>query len=96
MMFCIIQVLPCIAVSVQPTAGATTITAGVRWPLRVGPPSTRPRMNASSAAGAATWENCAMRVRATVVSRPTDTRAVFDCGTKVLVPWNGSREAGLP
>jgi D-serine deaminase-like pyridoxal phosphate-dependent protein len=36
------------------------------------------------AAGAATWDNCAMRVRATVVSRPTDTRAVFDCGTKVL------------
>ena len=25
-----------------------------------------------------------MRVRATVVSRPTDTRAVIDCGTKVL------------
>ena len=36
------------------------------------------------AAGAATWEQCAMRVRATVVSRPTDDRAVFDCGTKVL------------
>lgn len=36
------------------------------------------------ASGTATWENCAMRVRATVVSRPTDTRAVVDCGTKVL------------
>jgi D-serine deaminase-like pyridoxal phosphate-dependent protein len=36
------------------------------------------------AAGAATWDNCAMRVRATVVSRPTEERAVFDCGTKVL------------
>lgn len=36
------------------------------------------------ASGTATWENCAMRVRATVVSRPTDTRAVIDCGTKVL------------
>jgi D-serine deaminase-like pyridoxal phosphate-dependent protein len=35
-------------------------------------------------AGAATWDDCAMRVRATVVSRPTDTRAVIDCGTKVL------------
>ena len=34
--------------------------------------------------GTATWDNCAMRVRATVVSRPTDTRAVIDCGTKVL------------
>jgi D-serine deaminase-like pyridoxal phosphate-dependent protein len=36
------------------------------------------------AAGAATWDNCAMRVRAMVVSRPTADRAVFDCGTKVL------------
>jgi D-serine deaminase-like pyridoxal phosphate-dependent protein len=36
------------------------------------------------ASGTATWDNCAMRVRTTVVSRPTDTRAVFDCGTKVL------------
>jgi D-serine deaminase-like pyridoxal phosphate-dependent protein len=34
--------------------------------------------------GTATWANCAMRVRATVVSRPTDTRAILDCGTKVL------------
>ena len=34
--------------------------------------------------GTATWDNCAMRVRATVVSRPTDARAVIDCGTKVL------------
>jgi D-serine deaminase-like pyridoxal phosphate-dependent protein len=36
------------------------------------------------ASGWATWDDCAMRVRATVVSRPTDTRAVIDCGTKVL------------
>jgi D-serine deaminase-like pyridoxal phosphate-dependent protein len=36
------------------------------------------------ASGTATWDNCAMRVRATVVSRPTPDRAVFDCGTKVL------------
>jgi D-serine deaminase-like pyridoxal phosphate-dependent protein len=36
------------------------------------------------ASGTATWDNCAMRVRATVVSRPTPTRAVIDCGTKVL------------
>jgi D-serine deaminase-like pyridoxal phosphate-dependent protein len=34
--------------------------------------------------GTATWANCAMRVRATVVSRPTDTRAIVDCGTKVV------------
>ena len=36
------------------------------------------------ASGWATWDDCAMRVRATVVSRPTDIRAVIDCGTKVL------------
>jgi D-serine deaminase-like pyridoxal phosphate-dependent protein len=36
------------------------------------------------ASGTATWDDCAMRVRTTVVSRPTDARAVFDCGTKVL------------
>jgi D-serine deaminase-like pyridoxal phosphate-dependent protein len=35
-------------------------------------------------AGAATWEDCAMRVRATVVSRPTPERAILDAGSKVL------------
>jgi D-serine deaminase-like pyridoxal phosphate-dependent protein len=34
--------------------------------------------------GTATWDNCAMRVRVTVVSRPTPGRAVIDAGTKVL------------
>lgn len=42
--------------------------------------------------GTATWANCAMRVRATVVSRPTDTRAILDCGTKVLT----SDQYGMP
>lgn len=36
------------------------------------------------ASGTATWDDCAMRVRTTVVSRPTDGRAVLDAGTKVL------------
>jgi D-serine deaminase-like pyridoxal phosphate-dependent protein len=36
------------------------------------------------ASGTAGWDNCAMRVRTTVVSRPTPTRAVIDAGTKVL------------
>lgn len=36
------------------------------------------------ASGTASWDNCAMRVRATVVSRPNDTRAILDAGTKVL------------
>ena len=35
-------------------------------------------------AGAATWDDCAMTVRATVVSRPTETRAVLDTGSKVM------------
>jgi D-serine deaminase-like pyridoxal phosphate-dependent protein len=35
-------------------------------------------------AGAATWEDCAMRVRATVVSRPAPERAILDAGSKVL------------
>jgi D-serine deaminase-like pyridoxal phosphate-dependent protein len=34
--------------------------------------------------GTATWEQCAMRVRATVVSRPTADRGVLDAGSKVL------------
>jgi D-serine deaminase-like pyridoxal phosphate-dependent protein len=34
--------------------------------------------------GVATWEDCAMRVRLTVVSRPTDERAILDAGSKVL------------
>jgi D-serine deaminase-like pyridoxal phosphate-dependent protein len=36
------------------------------------------------ASGTAAWGDCAMRVRATVVSRPTPDRAILDCGTKVL------------
>jgi D-serine deaminase-like pyridoxal phosphate-dependent protein len=35
-------------------------------------------------AGAAGWDDCAMTVRATVVSRPTENRAVFDAGSKVM------------
>ena len=36
------------------------------------------------ASGAATWDDCAMRVRATVASRPTPDRAILDAGSKVL------------
>ncbi len=35
-------------------------------------------------AGAAGWDDCALRVRATVVSRPTESRAILDAGSKVL------------
>lgn len=34
--------------------------------------------------GVASWQDCALQVRATVVSRPTASRAVLDCGSKVL------------
>ena len=34
--------------------------------------------------GAATWDDCAMTVLATVVSRPTPTRAILDAGSKAL------------
>lgn len=34
--------------------------------------------------GVAAWEDCALQVRATVVSRPAPERAVLDCGSKVL------------
>ena len=36
------------------------------------------------AAGAATFEDCALHVHATVVSRPTDSRGVLDAGSKTL------------
>ena len=36
------------------------------------------------ASGTATWDDCAMRVRCTVVSRPTSDRAILDAGTKVF------------
>jgi D-serine deaminase-like pyridoxal phosphate-dependent protein len=36
------------------------------------------------ASGSATWDDCAMRVRTMVVSRPTETRAILDAGSKVL------------
>ena len=35
-------------------------------------------------AGAANWDDCAMHVRSTVVSRPTVDRAILDAGSKVL------------
>lgn len=36
------------------------------------------------AAGAASWEDCALTVLATVVSRPTADRAILDAGSKAL------------
>lgn len=34
--------------------------------------------------GVADWSDCAMHIRATVVSRPTPERAVIDAGSKIL------------
>jgi D-serine deaminase-like pyridoxal phosphate-dependent protein len=34
--------------------------------------------------GVATWNDCAMRIRVTVVSRPTPARAIIDAGSKTL------------
>jgi D-serine deaminase-like pyridoxal phosphate-dependent protein len=36
------------------------------------------------AAGAATFDDCALTVLATIVSRPTETRAIIDAGSKAL------------
>jgi D-serine deaminase-like pyridoxal phosphate-dependent protein len=41
--------------------------------------------------GAATWDDCALTVLTTVVSRPTSDRAILDGGTKTF-----SSDAGLP
>jgi D-serine deaminase-like pyridoxal phosphate-dependent protein len=35
-------------------------------------------------AGAATWDDCAMKVRVTVVSKPTENRIILDAGSKVF------------
>lgn len=39
---------------------------------------------ATVAAGAATWDDCAMRIRTTVISRPTPARAIIDAGSKSI------------
>jgi D-serine deaminase-like pyridoxal phosphate-dependent protein len=43
-------------------------------------------------AGSANWEQCALTVLATVVSRPTPTRAVLDAGSKTLSSDTGGLE----
>ena len=49
--------------------------------------------------GAATLEDCALLVHATVISRPTATRAILDCGSKTLssdlIPRGASAGYGL-
>ena len=49
--------------------------------------------------GVAALEDCALHVHATVISRPTETRAILDCGSKTLssdlVPRGASAGYGL-
>ncbi|MGH7119460.1 MAG: alanine racemase [Acetobacteraceae bacterium] len=49
---------------------------------------------ATVAAGAASLEECALHVHATVVSRPTADRAIMDAGTKSLTSDFAAPEAG--
>jgi D-serine deaminase-like pyridoxal phosphate-dependent protein len=46
------------------------------------------------AGGVATWEDCAMRIVATVVSRPTADRAIIDGGSKTFTN-DQTREGGF-
>ena len=43
-------------------------------------------------AGAATFDDCALDVLTTVISRPTETRAVLDAGSKALSSDMGGLE----
>ncbi len=49
-------------------------------------------------ANAATLDDCAMRVVCTVVSRPTDSRAIIDGGSKTFSsdPWNSAPAGSVP
>jgi D-serine deaminase-like pyridoxal phosphate-dependent protein len=75
--------IPVERVSVGGTPTAFTVhTAGVVTELRAGTYVYGDR--ACLANGVATLDDCALRVRATVVSRPTPTRAILDAGSKAL------------
>jgi D-serine deaminase-like pyridoxal phosphate-dependent protein len=63
----------------SPQATHTHETAPVNE-LRVGTYIYNDRMMVG--AGAATWENCALALHVTVISHPTDDRAIIDAGTK--------------
>jgi D-serine deaminase-like pyridoxal phosphate-dependent protein len=75
-----------IAVPVVSGGGTPALATVDRFPMltehRAGTCVYNDAMVVSS--GTATWEQCAMRVRATVVSRPIADRGVLDAGSKVL------------
>ena len=75
-----------IAVPVVSGGGTPALATVDRFPMltehRAGTCVYNDAMVVSS--GTATWAQCAMRVRATVVSRPTGDRGVLDAGSKVL------------
>ena len=73
--------VPCVSVGGTPVARSTHLLAGVTE-LRVG---TYAYNDARCVAnGTAALPDCALRVRATVVSRPTAERAILDAGSKAL------------
>jgi len=74
-----------------PTAWTAHLTASLTE-LRVGTYVYHDR--ATVAAGAATLDDCALHVVATVVSRPTPDRAVIDAGSKTLSSDLVAPEAG--
>jgi D-serine deaminase-like pyridoxal phosphate-dependent protein len=78
------------SLGLPPTTVSTGGTAGARMiPEVPGVTEHRPGVYVFNdcltvAANAATWEDCAMRVRSTIVSRPRADRAILDAGSKAL------------
>jgi D-serine deaminase-like pyridoxal phosphate-dependent protein len=70
-----------ISVGSTPTARSSAAVAGVTE-VRPGNYVFHDAMQVGL--GVATWEDCALRVLATVISRPDPLRAVIDAGSKVL------------
>ena len=85
--------LPIVSVGGSPTAAHAHEVAGITE-LRVGTYIYNDMMMID--AGAATLADCALAVHATVISRPEESRAILDCGSKTLSSdlRRGGREAG--
>lgn len=85
--------LPVVSVGGTPTAAQAHEVAGITE-LRVGTYIYNDMMMID--AGAATLDDCALAVHATIISRPEESRAILDCGSKTLSSdlRRGGREAG--
>jgi len=74
--------IPAITTGGTPDIGHMAAATGIATEYR---PGTYIYMDRSQvAAGAASYADCALSVLATVVSRPTDSRAIIDAGSKTL------------